>query len=313
PLRAAAAAGEPALETRPIREGGEASPGLLRDVAAAVRAAQPDILWASESRGHGAAVWSRAAKRAPLVVHRRVMFPPKSHALSRYKYAAAAGFAAISQAVASSLVAAGVPASRIRVVPDGLPPEAFVSLPEPPAPPLRLVHVGAFDGRKGQHIVVDVLAALVARGWDLVATFLGSGPERAAVEARARSLGVGKRCEFRGEIPSVFEVLSRSHLLLLPSESEGGSLAALEAMAAGCPVLAHDTGGVAEILRGTEGGRLVSGLDPLVWTEATARLLGAPELRAQLQMRGRALARQRTVAHTAETLEAFFTDILNGG
>jgi glycosyltransferase involved in cell wall biosynthesis len=77
-------------------------------------------------------------------------------------------------------------------------------------------------------------------------------------------------------------------------------------MAAGCPVLAHDTGGVAEILRGTEGGRLVSGLDPLVWTEATARLLGAPELRAQLQTRGRALARQRTVAHTAETLETFF-------
>jgi len=107
--------------------GPEASPGLLLAVARAARLFQPDLLYAGDSRGHGAAVWSRASAARPLVVHRRVAFRPSGHPLSRVKYRAADRFLAVSGAVAASLAEAGVDPSRIAVVPDGLPPEAFVS------------------------------------------------------------------------------------------------------------------------------------------------------------------------------------------
>lgn len=73
-----------------------------------------DLLHAHDSRGHtfGTFVTGR-----PLVVSRRVAFPPKS----RWKYARAARFLAVSEFVKSVLLAAGVPAEKIAVVYDGVP------------------------------------------------------------------------------------------------------------------------------------------------------------------------------------------------
>jgi Glycosyltransferase Family 4 len=96
--------------------GPEASPGLLLAVARAARLFQPDLLYAGDSRGHGAAVWSRASATRPLVVHRRVAFRPSGHPLSRVKYRAADRFLAVSGAVAASLAEAGVDPSRVAVV-----------------------------------------------------------------------------------------------------------------------------------------------------------------------------------------------------
>src|ERR1019366_6988626 len=118
--------GTEVLEAPP---GPEASPGLLLAVARAARLFQPDVVYAGDSRGHGAAVWSRASSGRPLVVHRRVFFRPSGHLLSRIKYRAADRFLAVSGAVASTLAKAGVDPARIAVVPDGLPPEAFVNAP----------------------------------------------------------------------------------------------------------------------------------------------------------------------------------------
>jgi len=145
---------------------GEASPRVLAAVRRAARRLRPDVLWASDGRGHGAAVWSLAAARTPLVVHRRVAFAPGSDPLSRLKYRAARRYVAISGEVARVLAAAGVPPDRIAVIPDGLPDAAFLREPAPPAPPFRLVHAGAFDGMKGQEVAIAVLARLVADGLD---------------------------------------------------------------------------------------------------------------------------------------------------
>lgn len=284
--------------------GPEASPGLLLAVARAVRLFHPDLLYAGDSRGHGAAVWSRASAGRPLIVHRRVAFRPSGHPLSRVKYREADRFLAVSEAVAATLAEAGVDSSRVVVVPDGLPPEAFVSAPEPPAPPHRLVHVGAFDGRKGQDIAVETLARLALRGHDATLLLLGSGPEQAAVAARAGALGVAKRCHFAGEVDDVAPRLAASHLLLLPSESEGAPLALAEAMAAGCPVLAHAVGGIPELVAHGNAGRLVSSLAPEAWEEAVSHLLENPGERHRLIRAGRAAAATRTISRTVGLVEA---------
>lgn len=284
--------------------GPEASPGLLLSVARAARRFRPDVLYAGDSRGHGAAVWSRAASRGPLVVHRRVAFRPSRHPLSGVKYRAASRFLAVSSAVAATLESAGVARHRIAVVPDGLPVEAFVDVPAPPAPPFQLVHVGAFDGRKGQGIAVELLARLVRRGVDATLVFLGSGPERPAVEARAAALGFVSRCVFAGEVEDVAWRLAASHLLLLPSDSEGAPLALVEAMAAGCPVLAHAVGGIPELTDHGAAGGLVASLDPDAWESAAISLLADCGERARLIAAGRAKAGERTLQRMAAAVEA---------
>jgi glycosyltransferase involved in cell wall biosynthesis len=301
PLHERAAAS--GVRVEPMPGGAESAPGILFRLARAARRFAPDVVYAGDARGHGAAVWSRIASQRPLVVHRRVIFPPGRDPLSRLKYRAADRFLAVSKAVAASLAAAGVPETKVEVVPDGLPPEAYVAHSPLPAPPFRLIHVGAFDGRKGQEIVVEVLARLVARERDATALFLGDGPRRAKVEAAARRAGVDARCTFPGDVDDVARRLAESHLLLLPSESEGAPLALVEAMAAGCAVLAHDVGGAAEICA-SGAGRLVRSLDLAAWEEAVLHLLDNPVDREKLVAAGRTAAAERTLARTLDRVEA---------
>ncbi len=298
---AAAAAG---LDVSGAPGGPEASPALLLATARAARGFRPDVVYAGDARGHGAAVFSRAAARAPLVVHRRVTFPPGRGPLSRLKYRAASRFLAVSGAVAGSLAAAGIPDTKIAVVPDGLPPSAFRRDPAPPAPPFRLVHAGAFDGLKGQDVAVDVLARLVASGIDATLLLLGDGPERASIARRAAAAGVAARCAFAGHVEDVAPRLAASHVLLLPSRAEGAPLALVEALAAARAAVAHDVGGAAEMLAGGSAGVLLGSLDAGTWATAVRALLLDADRRAALVAAGRAAAAERTIARTVDRVEA---------
>jgi glycosyltransferase involved in cell wall biosynthesis len=300
----------PTLSVVAIPSGSEASPRVLLSLRHAVREFRPDVVYAGDARGHGALFFSGASRHVPLVVHRRVVFAPGRNPFSRMKYGAVDRFWAVSDAVVSALVHAGVPQDRIRIVPDGLSPEAFRASPPPAERPFRLVHVGAFDGQKGQDLVVDVVARLVSRGLDVTALFLGDGPEISQVKDAAARAGVLSRCTFAGSVEDVADRLAGSHLLLLPSNSEGAPLALVEAMAAGCPVLAHDVGGAAEMVAGGEAGRLLPDLDPARWEAAVLQLLESPGERARLIEAGRRAAEPRRIARTVALIESELRDVL---
>jgi N-acetyl-alpha-D-glucosaminyl L-malate synthase BshA len=76
---------------------------------------------------------------------------------------------------------------------------------------------------------------------------IGDGPERQKAEDLGRSLGIVDRLIFLGRTREVRRVLAVSDLFLLPSEKESFGLAALEAMAAGVPVVSSNAGGLPEI------------------------------------------------------------------
>jgi N-acetyl-alpha-D-glucosaminyl L-malate synthase BshA len=77
--------------------------------------------------------------------------------------------------------------------------------------------------------------------------FVGDGPERPAAEGLSRDLGICDDIRFVGKQEQIEEILAVSDLFLLTSEYESFGLAALEAMAAGVPVISTNAGGLPEI------------------------------------------------------------------
>ena len=78
--------------------------------------------------------------------------------------------------------------------------------------------------------------------------FVGDGPERQTAEELCRKLNVCDKVQFVGKQEQMEDILAIADLFLLPSEYESFGLAALEAMAAGVPVVASNAGGLTEII-----------------------------------------------------------------
>ncbi len=83
---------------------------------------------------------------------------------------------------------------------------------------------------------------------DVYLLLVGDGPERAALERLAREHGARDRIRFAGHRDDARDLLSAMDVFVLPSRGEGLSLALLEAMAAGVPVMATDTGETRNVL-----------------------------------------------------------------
>lgn len=234
----AANAARGAQDVRTVR------PASWRAVRRAAR--QSDVIHAHDAHAHTLAVVHGGGK--PVVVSRRVAFPIQTGLLSRWKYARAAHYLAVSRFVAAELAAAGVAADRISVVRDAVKPAASAR-PETPADrPFRVLTHGLTDPGKG-----GALAAAACRA-------AGLTPSIAA------------------DLPAD---LREADVFLYLSESEGLGSAILLAMAAGVPVIASNVGGIPELIRHEQTGLLVEN-DAASAAAALRRLRADPALRRRL-------------------------------
>jgi glycosyltransferase involved in cell wall biosynthesis len=113
----------------------------------------------------------------------------------------------------------------------GLSPDAFV-----------LGHVGRFYWRKNHHFVLEVAAALFQRHGRARLLLVGDGPDQAAIEVRARVLGIADRVLFAGDRADVCRLLKGSmDAFVFPSHHEGLGMAVVEAQAAGLPCVIATT------------------------------------------------------------------------
>ncbi|MEU4744152.1 glycosyltransferase family 4 protein, partial [Actinosynnema sp. NPDC023658] len=131
---------------------------------------------------------------------------------------------------------------------------------QPPVGPVRrLVFVGLLVERKGLATLLAALALPGVMPVDATLTVVGDGPERVRAEELAGALG--GRVTFLGFRADVPDLLRHHDALVLPSTMEQQPLVVAEAMAAGKPVVATDTGGVADMLGSTgtgDGGALAA-------------------------------------------------------
>jgi glycosyltransferase involved in cell wall biosynthesis len=146
-----------------------------------------------------------------------------------------------------------------------------------------IVAVSRHEPRKGGDVLLAALAALRQAGVPFRASLVGGGRQLAEERALVRKLGLGGQVELPGEVPDPYPYLERADIFVLPSRSEqSGSLALLEALQAGCAVVASRVDGIPEDVADGASALLVEPGDAGALAGALGRLLGDPGLRRRL-------------------------------
>lgn len=135
---------------------------------------------------------------------------------------------------------------------------------------------------------IEALAHVVARGGDARMTVAGVGPERAALEALARSLPIADRVTFAGRVEAerIGALYRGADVMVNPSTVDNMPNAVLEAFAAGVPVVSTDVGGIPHIAHHERTALLVPPRDAVAMGDAMLRVMNDPALRAHLTRNG---------------------------
>jgi len=175
--------------------------------------------------------------------------------------------------------------------------------------------LGALQPRKNAAFLLEAFARVAAGHPRAHLLLVGEGPERQALEERARRLEVAESVTFTGRL---FErdkaaALAAMDLFAFPSLNEGFGLAVVEAMRAGVPPVVSDRGSLPEVGDDGRTGRVVPVDDPAAWAQAMEEWLSDAGLRKRI---GKA-ARRHAVKHftweaCAAQSEAVFRRVLDG-
>lgn len=268
-------------------------PAALPGTGAAVRHVLGQAALLLTVSGYTAAAVERVVEgRVPVAVLRPALEPPGS-APAPGPAAAHAGPGAEALPVASAAAAAGR------------------------RPGLLVVCVGRLVPRKGQDRLIDALALLAPCYPGLELALVGSGRLSAALERRARRLGVEDRVHHLGALPraQVTEWLAAADVFASPCrvrwgglEVEGFGIVFAEAAAAGLPVLAGRSGGAPEAVVEGDTGIVVDGGSASQVAAGLERLFRlSPAGRRKMGERGRVLARRR---HAPETVGRHYRELL---
>ena len=147
------------------------------------------------------------------------------------------------------------------------------------------------DPVKGLTHLIRAFAATHSEFPELRLEIAGEGPEREPLETQTRSLGLTGWVRFLGWQTDLETVMRRWQVFVLPSIEEGFGIAALEAMAAGLPVVATTAGGLPELVEHGRTGWLVPPGDAMALANALRELVLHPELGARMGAAGALRAR----------------------
>jgi glycosyltransferase involved in cell wall biosynthesis len=209
--------------------------------------------------------------------------------------------------------------ARVATIPNGVP-----RVP-PGSPTLRhelqlaptdrlLLAVGNLYPVKGHLHLLEAVALLTARYPTAHLAIAGRGALEPALRARAMELAIARRVHLLGLRSDVPDLLAAADVYVLPSLSEGLPLSLLEAMFAGCPVVASAVGDVPDALAAGEAGLLVEPGDAAALAAAIARLLEDPSRARLLGTRaGLRAAAQYGVSEMVARYTALYCQLLRRG
>jgi glycosyltransferase involved in cell wall biosynthesis len=301
-----------------------ASPRTLPRLLSAARQVRADLIHA---HGYAAANYGRIAARRlgiPAVVHEHAILRVRPHQrlFDQLLSTWTARGIAISKAVADFMMRGRcIPESRIAIIPNGIDLARFraVRTEEPSAcrerfgwPTNALIAGSAarFRREKGLHVLVESAIRLTQERADLFFVLAGDGPDRAGLMRTVEQHGLTERIRFPGFLDDIPAYMRSMDLLVIPSLQEGLCFAAMEAMAAGTPLIASRTGGLPEIIEHEQNGLLVPPGDPTGLTAAMQRLLSDSELRRHLAENGKRRAESFAVETYVERIADLYRQLI---
>jgi glycosyltransferase involved in cell wall biosynthesis len=221
----------------------------------------------------------------PFIGTRRVPF----HLRRRGYWGRAARVIAVSQAVASVLVADGIPAERISVVHSGIALDLTLAakplgvrsrLGLPPNVQIA-ASVGSLEPEKDHGTLLRTAKSLEERHPSLHWVLAGDGSERLALEHLRDDLGLRQRVHLLGRLDDPLGFIADADLFVMSSRDEGLGTSILDAMALGIPVASTSAGGIPETLQ--EGsGLLVPPGNHVALAGAVSQILDDSALRRSL-------------------------------
>ena len=305
----------------------------VRSLRSILRARRPDVLHTHTAKAGatGRIAAMTAAQARPRVVvhtfHGHVLSGYFSRRRERVFRLIERGLAwkadalvAVSEEVRADLVRLGIASNeRITVVPYGFDLDKRLASPAGARETTRAVL-----GLDGSASVVGWAGRLTAikRPLDIVrvaeavddAVFVlaGDGELRAEVEARASALGISERVRVLGYVDDIASWYAAFDLFLLVSANEGTPVVAIEALAAGVPVVATDAGGTRTVVDDGETGFLAAVGDTEALTAHVRRLLTERDLRAAMGAEGARRMRERfSITRMADDVDRLYRGILD--
>ncbi len=190
-------------------------------------------------------------------------------------------FAAISNDIEREWLSLGVPPARVHRTTSGVDTSRFhpdggsAWRDRIPCGP-RVVFTGRLHPQKNLDLLIDAWPGVRAA---VPATLVlaGEGAERARLESRLQSQGLGDTVILPGAVDDVADLLRAADVFVLPSVAEGMSNSLLEAMASGCPIVASDIGGNRDLIQDGGNGVLVAPDSAARWSQAIVRMLNDRE------------------------------------
>ncbi|MBA7595828.1 Glycogen synthase [subsurface metagenome] len=198
----------------------------------------------------------------------------------------------VSNTSREKLVASRIPREKIEIIPNGVDLEMFdhVSIEKSGRP--RIIYVGRLIGYKH---VDDLLVAFSRLDLDVELYIVGEGPERKNLEALAKKLKVDHNVTFTGFVDErkKIELLKSSHVLVLPSSTEGFGIAVIEAWASRSAVIVSDIPALHELAEEGKAGLLFKLGDIEDLGAKLKQVLKDKSLQSKLSQNGYDLVREK--------------------
>jgi len=244
----------------------------------------------------------------PFVLTRRVVAPQKPSWLRALAYRKAARVVAISQAVADRL-SETYPDIGTQIVVDACATltsdtEAAAAICSKYSGKTLIGNVGALDdSHKGQSTIIEAAHLTTDRHPNWQFLICGSGPD----ERRYREqIGDLANIELVGWVENVGDYLAAFDVFVYPSRHEALGSALLDAMQFGLPIVASSVGGIPDIVKDGENGRLVDSGNADDLVSAIEELLESPDSLARMRQRNRRRAQDFSVAKMADAYESVY-------
>jgi glycosyltransferase involved in cell wall biosynthesis len=266
----------------------------------------PNLVHAHEGRAVYWAFIHYILFRSPYILTRRIQNQRRPRLLNQIVYNRARHIVAISRAIEAELRERF---TLITVIPSAVAPEPVHSRRVSEKKPRSILMAGALDPAKGHSIM---LKALVSMSPDWTLYIIGDGPKLESITNFIDVHGLGPRTQlFAWDSKKIRELLESCEYFVMPSLHEGLGSVLLDAMGAGCLVVASNVGGIPDLVIDNVSGRLCPPGDPESIVATLVDLDSNQDVKEALRKGGKKMAGQHMPSKMMSQYEVVYKKVLS--